>query len=278
MIGTLMHKPEFDYKTIVNDSGDNQYVNRILVGTPSTGLVRIEWHQARNGQTVPVNWSWVQFYQYINSYVPLRYQVADAQNLIVKAALDNEFQWCLLYEHDVIPQPDALIRLNEYMRTESHPVVSGLYYTRSFPSEPLVFRGRGLGAFYDWKMGDIVYCDGVPTGFLLIHVGLLKVMWDDSEEYELYGQKVRRVFRTPRDYWIDPESANFNTVSGTSDLEWCTRVINDDYLRKAGWNDYVDGLEDEKMPFIVDTNLFCKHINMDGTQFPQFPPERSEQS
>ena len=27
-------------------------------------------------------------------------------------------------------------------------------------------------------------------------------------------------------------------------------------------------LEDERYPFLVDTNLFCRHIEMDGRQFP----------
>lgn len=260
-----MDRPEITYRTIVNDSGDPGYVNRLLVGTPATGLVRIEWLQARMGQVIPVNWSWVQAYEYLSGYFPLRYQVADAQNLIVRHAIEKDFEWLLLWEHDVIPQPDALLRLNDYIREAKYPVVSGLYFTRSQPAEPLIFRGKGTGAYYDWEMGDVVWCDGVPTGFLLVHVGLLRAMWDESEEYQIKGQTVRRVFDTPRDLWFDPETAMWNTTSGTSDLDWCERIVRDGYFEKAGWRDFAP---DPKWPFPVDTQLFCKHINTNGEQFP----------
>ena len=56
-----------------------------------------------------------------------------------------------------------------YMQQGDVPVVSGLYFTKSEPSEPLIYRGRGSGAYLDFRMGDKVYADGVPTGCLLIH-------------------------------------------------------------------------------------------------------------
>ncbi len=269
-----MDSPRLEYKTVVKDSHDPGYVNRLLVGTATTGNVRIEWVQARVGQIVPVNWSWVMMYEYINGFMPYRYQVDDAQNMIVKQALEGDFQWLLLYEHDNVPLPDALVRLNRYMTLAQAPVVSGLYYTRGEPSEPLMFRGRGTGAYLDWKMGDIVHVDGVPTGFLLIHCGVLQEMWKDSEEYTVRGEKTRRVFRTPRDLWYDPERMGWNTQSGTSDLDWSARVIEGDYLRKAGWGSYVDSLPDTRYPFIVDTNIFTWHINPDGRMYPSQMPTR----
>ncbi len=220
----------------------------------------------------PVNWSQVEMFQFLDSYMPYRYQVDDAQNLIAYTALQKEFEWLLLYEHDVLPPPGAFIELDKYMRERKYPIVSGLYFARSYPSDPLIFRGRGNGAFYDWKMGDLVWCDGVPTGFLLIHMSVIKALWDDSELYTLNINigpiQVRRVFNTPRDIWVDPETGWYNTRSGTSDLAWCTRVMKGDYLRKAGWGKFVDELPDPRYPFVVDTNLFCRHIEMDGTQFP----------
>ena len=126
-----------------------------------------------------------------------------------------------------------------------------------------------FGCLYlDWELGDKVWCDGIPTGLLLIHVGVLKEMWNDSSEYLLEGEVVRRVFNTPRELWVDPQTGYASTLGGTSDLDWCTRVIEGDYIRKAGWNDYMDGLEDEKMPFLCDTGIFASHITMNGDRFP----------
>jgi hypothetical protein len=250
------------------DSGDAHYVNRLLVGTPATGLVRVEWFQSRVGMITPVNWSMVNMVQYMNSFIPLRYQVADAQNLIVREAIKGDFEWLFLLEHDVMMPPDGLIFLSEYLQERKYPVVSGLYYTRSRPSMPLLFRGRGTGAYLDWEMGDTVWVDGVPTGCLLIHVGLLRAMWEESEPYDLpyAGETVttRRVFYTPRDIVGDPEGNYLSTLSGTSDLDWCTKVMDGEYFKKSGWDEY----QDMEFPFPVDTRLFCKHIDMSGVQYP----------
>ena len=252
------------YTTTIQDSGDPGYVNRLLVATPTTGLVRIEWVQARYGQIIPINWSMVTMLQFINSYIPLRYQVADAQNLIVREVVSKNFDWLLLVEHDNLLPPDAFIRFNEYMRKADTPVVSGLYYTRSRPSEPLVFRGRGNSFYGDWKVGDLVWCDGVPTGCLLIHGSILRAMWAESAEYNVGSQVTRRVFETPRNLWFDPESQQYNTACGTSDLWWCTRVVEGGFFKKAGWDRY----HEMRNPFLVDTNIFCKHIDPDGIQYP----------
>src|SRR4030043_1293392 len=105
-----------DYKIEIEDSGDKHYTNRILIGTATTGLVRIEWVQGRYGQLIPINWSQVQYIDIIPGYFPLGYLVADAQNLIVQVALERGFEWLLLWEHDTIPEPDALMKINKYMR------------------------------------------------------------------------------------------------------------------------------------------------------------------
>lgn len=255
-------------RVIVQDSGDPGYTNRLMVGTACTGLLRVEWVAARYGQLVPLNWSMAAQMQLLQTpdYMPLRYLVSDAQNLIVAEAMRLDMEWLFLLEHDVVIPPDTFMRLNRYMREARCPVVSGLYFSRAYPSEPMVFRGLGAGSFVDWRMGDLVWCDGVPTGCLLIHCSILRAMWADAEEYQTGGTTTRRVFDTPRKGWFDESTGQFNTTSGTSDLDWCTRVITGGYLYKAGWGAFAE--EHPRWPFLVDTRIFSKHINPDGTQFP----------
>ena len=203
--------------------------------------------------------------QFMHGYVPIRYGVADAQNLIVKAAIEGDFEWLLLIEDDTMPPPDAFSRFNDYMRDGEVPVVSGLYFTKSEPSEPLVYRGRGVSYYGDWHLGDKVWCDGVPTGCLLIHMAILREMWQDSEEYLVHGRvPARRVFEAPANTWWDPEEGEYYSATGTSDLQWCTRVMNGGYFKRAGWDKY----QDMEYPFLVDTNIFCRHIDIDGIQYP----------
>lgn len=243
--------------------------NRLLIGTPSTGLVRMEWVMARYGQIIPTNWSATDAIQWISTYAPLQYLVADAQNLIVRTVIEKEMQWLLLIESDnVIPQ-DAFIRVNEYILKGDVPVVSGLYFTKSSPPEPLIYRGRGNSFFNDWKMGDKVWVDGVPTGFLLIHHSILKAMWDESPEYVINGQVTRRVFDNPEKLWFDPETHSYHITVGTSDLAWCERVMKDRFFEKAGWPEY----QKKQFPFLVDTNIFVRHIDENGRQFPLIDPK-----
>lgn len=243
-------------------------MQNLLVGTATTGQVRVEWVQARYGQVVPTNWSWVQFWQSMapGQFMALGYQVATAQNIICAKAVQGDYEWLLLYEHDMLPEPDALLRLSEYMKRGDVPIVSGLYFTRSIPSEPLIYRGRGTLAYEDFDLGDMVWADGVPTGFLLVHMSIIREMWKDSPEYQVGPYVVREIFQTPARAWYDPESAEFNVQNGTSDLEWCSRIMKEDYFTRAGWPEYAD----KEYPFLVDTNLMLGHINNDlsGQIFP----------
>jgi hypothetical protein len=258
-------KQFYQIKGVLRDSEQSEsYVKKILIGTATTGNIRMEWSLARYGQIIPTNWSQVQMIQYLSGYVPINYLVDDAQNIIVKEAVEKGYEWVFFLEHDVILPPDAFVRLNEYTRAATVPVVSGLYYTKSIPSEPMIYRGRGGSFFTEWEFGERVWADGVPTGCLLIHTSILKKMWEDAPEYQVNGVTTRRVFRTPRDVWFDPETGSYNTLTGTSDLDWCTRVIDEGYFEKAGWPEY----QKARYPFLVDTNLFCRQIDDNGQQYP----------
>jgi hypothetical protein len=256
--------PYFQIKNTLVNSNDPGYTNRLLVATPTTGLIRMEWALARWGCIIPTNWSQVQMVQWLSTYAPIQYLIADAQNMIIKEAIEKNYEWVFLWEHDVIPQPDAMLRLNDHIRSEKNPIVSGLYYTKSVPAEPMIYRGRGNSYFTDWEFGDEVYTDGVPTGFLLIHSSILRAMWDESPEYIVNGQKTRRVFNTPRDMWNDPITGQVNSTTGTSDLDWCTRVMEGKYFEKAGWKKH----QKMRYPFLIDTAIFCKQIDENGVQYP----------
>lgn len=252
-----------NYTQEIVDSGVKTYSRRILIGTPSTGNIRMEWAATRYGMIIPANFSSVVQTQYVHGMIPLRYSVADAQNLIVQRAVEDGYEYLLFIEHDTCPPADALVRFNEYMRKKEYPVVSGLYFTRSDPAEPMIYRGRGSSYFTDWKLGDRVFCDGVPTGMLLVDMRLMRMVWNDSEEYLAGGIKCRRVFDTPVKTWFNEETGAQESLVGTSDLDWCERVIKNGYLKQ-----YWPKLAKKQYPFVIDTNIACIHIEQDGTQFP----------
>ena len=259
--------PKTNYRTKIQDSGSDKYTNRLLVFTPTRGTVRMEWVAARYGQVIPPNWGMITFQQYLDAYIPIRYSVADAQNLACKQLVENNYEWLLMIEDDTIPPPDAFVRFNKYMQNGDIPVISGLYFTKGEPSEPLVYRGRANSCYSDWKLGDLVWCDGVPTGMLLIHGDIIRAMWQEAPEYNAMGTITRRIFHTPADSWFDAETGLTYAKSGTSDLNWCDDVMKGKFFAKAGFKQ----IQKKKYPFLIDTNIFCKHITPDGIQYPLVP-------
>jgi hypothetical protein len=237
---------------------------RILIGVPMTGVLRSEWVMARYGSIKPCNWSEAIFHQFLDQYSPINFMVADARNIIVSAAVEKEFEWLLFIDHDVVIPLDFFVAINEYMIEGKTPIVGGLYFTKSVPAEPLIYRGRGNGYFAKWKLGDKVWVDGLGMGSTLIHGSILKTLYDESEEYRIGNTKARRVFETPSRVFYNPETESFNTQVGTEDLEFCWRIKENKIFEKAGWGKY----EKKKYPFLVDTNLFSWHIDWDGIKYP----------
>ena len=247
--------------------------HRILLGIPTLGKVRYEWAVARYGQIIPINWQMSEFavthnkpYEVYSTVSPIGFLVHDAYNLITKHALTNKFEWLLCLEDDTIPPPDLFIKIRQYIEKNDIPIVSGLYFTKSEPAEPQTYRGRGTGAFHDWKLGQKVWVDGVAMGCLLIHTSILQYLWDNSETYRPPGgEETRKVFETPRRRWFDPQTGLYNSQIGTQDLFMCDRIINEKVLQKTGWKKVAK----KKYPFLVDTTIFCRHIDLDtGRQYP----------
>ena len=246
---------------------------RLMIGIPVTGLVRIEWVMSRYGQVIPCNWSQVEAFQSITNQIsPMNFLVADARNIIVHKFLEQKWEWLLFIDHDTMLPPTGFLQLNEYMLAGDVPVVAGLYFTRSVPAEPLIYRGRGNSYYNDWKMGDKVWCDGIPMGCTLIHNTVLRALYDESADYSANGQPARRVFENPQQIFYDPEKRTNFAATGTEDLRFCTKVMKGNIFKKAGWPAYTSDVT--KYPFLVDTNIFCRHIDQAGQQYPAAGEEK----
>ena len=242
---------------------DTKWKRKILISTATEGLIRFEWAHKRYGQMIPVNWESTSFDLNLTM---CGYWIDDAYNMITKKALDMGVEWLILVEDDVLIPVDTFLKFTKYMEEGEEAVVSGLYYTKSSPSQPLIFRGRGTGPYLKWKLGDKVRADGLPMGCLLIHVPVLAYMWENSEPYTmLNGTESRRVFETPKRAWFDPETGKTHSEQGTQDLYFFNRMMEQKALKATGW----DKLARKKYPLLCDTSIFCQHIDRStGQQFP----------
>ncbi len=243
----------------------------ILIGTPTLGLVRIEWYSAMQSMVCPPNWATVRS-------TPTGYTVPDAQNILVDTVLRGRFRALLLIEDDTCPPAGCLIQMDRWFwkmeRRKAPPVVSGLYHIKGSAEvregktggiellgpEPLAYRGSGTRAYRDWKPGDVIWVSGVPTGALLIHRTLLEA-WakePDVETYTIAGYPfpLKRVFQQPSHVWTDPDGG-VHVASGTSDLWWSDQTIKRKLLVKAGWPQYAK----KDYPYIIDTSLNFGHVD-----------------
>jgi hypothetical protein len=263
-------RKKVDYNGLLFKSANAPNV-RLLIGVPMTGLVRSEWCMARYGQVIPCNWSQSECVMWMNSMVPLGYAVAEARNMIVDEVVKKDYEWLLFIDHDTMPPPDAFVTINQYMIDGSIPVVCGLYYAKCHPPEPLIFRGRGNGTFNKFTIGQKVWCDGIPMGFTLINAKLLRVMHKDAPPYKIGDRTVKQVFDTPAGV-RQLAKGGYAMFHGTEDLAWCKRVMEGGYFTKAGFPKFAK----KEYPFLVDTNIFCKHISPDGKVYPIGEPNRKK--
>ena len=244
------------------------WTKRVLIFTPTRGTIRMEWAMARYGQIIPTNWSFVDMRQFLSPYVPMQYQLADAQNLLAKKIVEDNYEWVIYIEDDNLVPECLFLKLNEYINEGKEPVVSGLYWTKSNPAEPVLYRGRGNSYYGDWKVGDKVRVDGIPFGCRLEHAGLIKVAWENSPEYFVGNQLTRRVFEQPSKVWYDEEKGGMVAKAGTTDLAWCTRIKEEKLLEKAGFKEH----QKMEFPYLVDTTIFVRHIDPSGKVYPDKVP------
>jgi hypothetical protein len=177
--------------------------------------------------------------------------------MICAKAVEIGAKWLVTHEDDVILPVDAFVKLDRYITKGDIPVVSGLYFAKALPSQPLIFRGRGTGTYEDFKMGDKVWCDGLPMGLLLIHMSIIRWFWDNSPKYNLpTGELVSRIFESPRKMWED-KVGGYIKKAGTQDLAFFDRMYDEDVLRKTGWTD----IAKKKYPLLCDTSIYCRHVD-----------------
>lgn len=154
----------------------------LLVGLCYSGRpTSVEWGLGLALQTYPTNLK-VQFCSVRGK------KIDEARNEVSRQAIDLGFEFLLFLDDDVILPPDAVRRLTHTLKASGADVAGGIYPTKWLPAEPVVYRGDGRGAFYDWKDGDVFEADAIGTGCMIIRVSILKELeepwfkWDYGVE------------------------------------------------------------------------------------------------
>lgn len=135
-----------------------------------------------------------------------------ARNEIVEGALRQNGEFVFFIDTDVLFPPTAFQTL--LLRHRNNPelkVISGVYWSKSNPTFPLIFHEMGRGSYLNWKVGDFledIFATGM--GLTLIHTDVFRKMeppWFTIN----YGLN------------IDPETGAMGASSMTEDLPFCER-------------------------------------------------------
>lgn len=206
----------------------------VVIGIPSVGWQTTLFVKHLMTMVMPLNS--VVTYKFIGTqrYGDQVRPVAEADNVIMHEARREGAKFLLFLEEDVIIPPLGLRQMLATMgRYPEATVVAGVVTSKTVPPEPMIYRGEGLGAYWDFKLGEIFPVTSVHMGCTLIRLADLddlKVPLVEVEDYPGPGDRsaIPEFFRTAG----QPESEGKSYHS--QDVYFCQMI------GKAGKKVYVD--------------------------------------
>lgn len=169
----------------------------------------------------PMSWAWSEYFYSIRqplgtAIARMRVEgqdVASARNEIAQAAIDQHADYVLFVGDDVLVPPDIIDRL----RSHHEAMVTGVYWTKSYPSQPYLWDGLQKGPLLDWKMGEFFPIDWAGCDALLVSTEVFRAV-----PYPWFSLE-----------WKFEEEQPFAPLA-TEDLYFYTKA------RQAGYRLYVD--------------------------------------
>lgn len=137
----------------------------VVVGIPSFGMVSTYFLQSRASQQFPLVSSAI-------DKIVLNKPIADARNEIVEFALAQGANYIYWLDDDVVAPPDSFLKLYNHHRD----IINGVYWSKSNPTMPLLFRGHLEGPYWDWHVGDLIEIDAAGSGLTLVNTEVYRKM------------------------------------------------------------------------------------------------------
>lgn len=155
----------------------------VVIGIPSFGMVSTWFMTSLRGQQFPLVSSAI-------DKIVLNKPIAEARNEIVQFALDQGANYIYWLDDDVIAPPNAFLNLYRHHKD----IINGVYWSKSNPPMPLLFRGHLDGPYWDWHVGDLIEIDAAGSGLTVVKTD---------------------VYRNIEPPWYSTEYVSFPGVPGT---------------------------------------------------------------
>jgi hypothetical protein len=152
-----------------------------LLAIPTFGTVPIEFVMAFGRMQMPMS-------SYCESLIAKGMEVGVARDYIAEKyqKMNPRPLYLLFVGDDMLPPWNALLILYEEMKTDRWDVLSGLYFKKSMPPEPLIYRNDIAGPLEEgvhYRDGEVIHVDRTGLDFTLIRHNVFDVLGEDSRPW-----------------------------------------------------------------------------------------------
>lgn len=200
---------------------------RLLVGVPTTKAARrsTTWIESLANLQMPLGSSMARM------WVEDR-PIAEARNHICSEALRMGCQYVFMVSDDVITPPNTILLMldkigrtfpisaNEQARAS---MLTGVYWTKTYPPEPYLWNDLLKGSYRDWKAGEFFPVDMAGCDCLMIETEMLKTLpypWFSQEWVWEHGQPVSSIATEDFYFYIKAKKHGFRLFADTSIQCW----------------------------------------------------------
>jgi len=104
-------------------------------------------------------------------------EVGQAKEKLVEQALAHNVQWLFFVDDDVLIPPDALMKMiQRWKQDDKYQIQNGVYWSKSEPPQPLIFKGSFEGSYWNWHVGDLIEADAAGAGCTFVSADVFKNM------------------------------------------------------------------------------------------------------
>lgn len=137
----------------------------VAIGIPTWGKVSINWARAYKHIGGPLGANVVELLPVVGK------PIAEARNELMQAAVNEGAEFLLFLGDDVLCPADVMHRmLNRMWERPEIDLITGMYWTKQWPTQPYIWRGVQRGPYLDWKHGEFFEVDYSGIDCLMVRL------------------------------------------------------------------------------------------------------------
>lgn len=150
---------------------DDKEKNGLAVGFLTDGVLNVKWVMRLFDELkIPPGVFHRKIWVEGKGYKEKKEGYGKARQNIVDRALELNFKWLFFVDSDVFPPEDAISRLMAHEK----PIVSGIYYMKTQPPQPVIFKETGGGPYFNYPVNELVPIAGAGLGCCLIDLDVFR--------------------------------------------------------------------------------------------------------